>query len=304
MQKSTPGDRVLGLDVLRLTAMALVVLWHVASVFDLDQRHWLSRLNPGELGVTLFCGVSGFLAARADDAKPLAWLFRRLDRLYVSYWLVLPPIFVANAIVAYKPMTASLVVSEFLGTAGLTHPDQMVGIHLWFISLIVLCYALATVIRMDRRAWWLAAAGATLTLDYNTLFAQHVLSFLGGMAACRYAQRGYILACVALVLAVLAAGFRPPLAYPAVAVAALLLSTRSARSSGPLLAGLARLTYHFYLVHGPIYLALAEMLGLSPAADLLVGTFLSGAAAWCLFRVESFLRARGASLLRGESGRG
>jgi peptidoglycan/LPS O-acetylase OafA/YrhL len=302
------------LDVLRLAAMGLVASQHLLSVHGITPPFLIGGLDPGALGVTLFCALSGFLAGQASGEGAGTWLGRRLARVYVPYWLSLIAIFTANAALNYKPVTPRLIVSEFAGTVTFTHPNQSVGVHVWFISLLLVCYLLAVAVRLDRRVLpiLLAAAAATLVLPDTTLAgavlipscvpAGHVLAFLSGMFVASHRSplaRGG-LPVLALVLTGVTGQL--PLLCPVVgSVAVLLAGLPRGRSPAPV-ATLSRGTYEFFLVHGPIYLGLASFAKLALPANAVVGTVLAAAAAWGL-RLAAGAVSRAVVAARARAGR-
>src|SRR4051812_26420499 len=107
---------ILGYDVIRLAAITCVALQHGMSIVGIEPRPIFGRLNVGQLGVTAFCALSGYFALHSRGGLS-RWLWRRLSRIYVPYWITLIAIFSANRVVRYKPVSWGLVVSEFFGTA-------------------------------------------------------------------------------------------------------------------------------------------------------------------------------------------
>src|SRR4051812_46615200 len=93
-----------GLDLLRLAAMALVAVQHLLSVHGLEPPGLVAGLDPGAVGVALFCALSGWLAAKRRQEVAGQWLLRRLVRVYVPLWVSLTGIFAANAVLDYKPV--------------------------------------------------------------------------------------------------------------------------------------------------------------------------------------------------------
>jgi hypothetical protein len=285
------AESLLGYDLIRIAAMALVALQHVLSVSGIEPRPILGRLNVGQLGVTIFCALSGFFALQPGGEPAHRWLLRRLVRIYMPYWITLATIFIANGIVGYKPMTPGLVAAQFLGIAFFTHKDNIVGVYTWFISLILVCYAIAAVARAFRWTLPIAlGAAAALTIvapDFN----RHVLSFLTGAIMASVRKSMLASACMPLAYGGAVWLMGDPFAYPLAGAVALLIGGALVGRSPGKLASISRATYEFFLVHGPIYLFLAKMLRFSCPVNAVIGTALSVAAAWCLRRATALLRA-------------
>ena len=251
---SLESSNLLGYDVVRLVAMGCVAAQHALSISDVEPPV-LYTVNLGQLGVTLFCALSGVLAL-CTGGDPVGWLSRRLARICLPYWITLAAIFTANEIVHYKPVPSGLVVAEFLGIAYFTHPGSMVGVHVWFMSLLLVCYAIGVLIRWDRRLLPACAAVAVLLLPRDPGLVRHVLSFLAGMTVAVLPRPGRAAPGLALAALGCAAAVRPEFAYPLAGTTALLLGGLIRWRSPRAVALAGRATYEFFLVHGPIYLGL------------------------------------------------
>jgi peptidoglycan/LPS O-acetylase OafA/YrhL len=297
-QQGRRSGSLLAFDVLRIAAMSAVAVQHVTSVSGIECRPLLGYLNPGQLGVTIFCGLSGFFALRWPGDTPARWLGRRLGKIYPPYWVVLGAVLAANEWVGYKRAPLGLLLSEFAGTGYFTHGEQMVGVHFWFVSLILLCYGIGFVLRCEPRLLPVAVAVPAAVLPHEPWFACHVLSFASGALLAR-AARPALTACALITLFCLATpAFHPYFAYPVAGTAAVMVGSLSPRKSPRALAQAAEATYEFFLVHGPVYLALARLAHLNVAANLALGTACSAVAAWVL----RLLLARGATLLARAKG--
>jgi hypothetical protein len=176
----TRSSSWLSFDLARIAAISLVVWYHLLSVSDIDPPQIFGLLNIGQLGVAIFCGLSGYFSLRSIRTGNRPWITHRLKRIFMPYWLSLIPIFVANAVTHYKPMSVSLILSEFLGLAGFTHRQSLVGVHVWFISLILACYGIAVVIRWRQSSLPLIAVLVFLAFRWDPIFLAHIVSFLSG----------------------------------------------------------------------------------------------------------------------------
>jgi peptidoglycan/LPS O-acetylase OafA/YrhL len=278
-------------DIARIVAISLVALQHLLTVSDWSPPQLFGCLDLGQLGVTIFCGLSGYFSLRSSAANPLNWLFRRLKRVMIPYWISLGAIFIANAIVGYKPATFGLIISEIFGTALFTHPHGLVGVHVWFISLILMCYGMALMLRWKPAVLpFFAAAVFTLSFWDKSLLPAHLLSFLAGCALSKTDdwKRRMAVASIIVLFCGLGIGARNVrLAYPLAATAALLPCSAWLASSPYWLSRTSECTYEFFLVHGPIYLGLAKFAGFGIFANLWIGTFAAILAA-ILLRATSF----------------
>jgi peptidoglycan/LPS O-acetylase OafA/YrhL len=245
---------------------------------------------PPYLGVGAFSALSGFLALRATGT-PLGWLAKRLSKIYPPYWIVLVAIITANQYFHYKSMSFGLVLSQFLGFAYFTHRGQLIGIHTWFISLLILCYGIAAIIRWDRRFLPVFAAIALgLMHREDPKFAGCVLAFLAGgiVAVAPKMWHGALGITGVCLMATATSG--TVFAYPLAGVVALmmgaLLGGRRSRLMAPASRTAGGLLFEFFLVHGPIYLGLSQVVGLNFFGNLFLGTPTAIVAAWALRRLS------------------
>jgi hypothetical protein len=263
-------------DIARLAAVSLVALQHLLTISGLHPPLLFNCLNVGQLGVTIFCGMSGYFSLRSSQKNALQWISRRLARIYIPYWIALSAILVANEVVRYKPASIALIVSEYLGTALFTHPNAMVGVHVWFISLILMCYAIAMVLRWKPAALPLFAIAAVMALYHEmSIGAEHILSFLAGCCLAKCGGWKQRLPMAAMVVGLGAAGFGwvdACFAYPLAAIVVLLVCNITTALSPAWLSSASESTYEYFLVHGPIYLCLAKYAHFNVFANALVGT--------------------------------
>jgi hypothetical protein len=270
-----------GFDAIRCLAMALVALRHWLSISGFD-----NHVIPRSMGLGIFCALSGYLAVRSGaHDRPTGWLVAKLLRIYPPYVLTLAAIFLLNYAYRYKPMSWDLLAAQVLGIAAFTHTGRLVGVHTWFISLILLCYATAALIRYDRR-FLPAAAVVALALSRGDDFEGCILAFLAGCAvglssSPRRDGLGLILACVLAI-----ATGHPEFSFPLRGIVALLVGMSLAGRPIGWLRSTREFCYEFYLVHGAVYLGLAVVFRFHPVANLLIGTPLAVLAAWSVAEVS------------------
>lgn len=261
---------VLGFDLMRFAAMAAVLAEHLLGI----AHHPLSNevpyyLHPGQLGVAMFLALSGFLALRGGRSETIsAWLGRRLQRIYIPYWIALTAVLALNAAGRYKPVTPSLIVAEYLGVAPFTHASDLIGVHFWFIPVIVLCYLGAALLRWGD-AFWPILLVASLFGHPDAGLHGHFLAFLCGAVLGRidtlrptWVVPAGVVACAAAAaaLAALAGNDRSQAVYPLLGTVCLLaarcvVTTRRA----PRLASASKATYEFYLIHVPVLLVVERV---------------------------------------------
>lgn len=288
-------NRLWSLDALRLFAMACVVLRHAMSICG-EEVVALPRF----VGLGVFAALGGYLALRSRDPSWEGWLGRRLCRFYVPYWLLLAALFLANAFVGYKPTSWGLALSQVAGTAIFTHPGQLVGVHTWYVSLLVTTTFLAAAARRWPITLPASLAIVAVTVAAPTSVFHHcLLAFLVGASCARYCPGAAGCALAAAACALLGVFTHPGFLYPAAGCAALALALVLPRRSVAWLSGPGGATYEFFLVHGPIFLGLHQLVGLRLAGVLLAGTALSVVGTVALRWVAALLARQAWGALRG-----
>ena len=116
-----------------------------------------------------------------SEGEIVGWLGRRLKKILVPYWLALTAMLLLNYAFHYKPATLGLILAQYAGIAGFTHPLSLIGVQTWFISVILACYLLAALIRFDRIFLPLSVVVAlALLLNHAPNYWGCILQFLAG----------------------------------------------------------------------------------------------------------------------------
>ncbi len=276
---------------MRLAALLLVSCQHIASVAGDQPSVFFFSLDIGQVGVATFLALSGFFNKVEAKEKIIDWTKRRLLRILIPYWLVLIPLLIANWIVGYKPMTWDLVLSQVFLVTPLSHPGQLIGVHFWFISLLLTCDLLSLLIRFRKNSIYVIVVFCLMWAAYSPHWGGHAMAYFLGIA-CRIGiipQRTMYLLGLTLMLSVLAAFWPRELASSVVAIATLAFGLMPLRNPQPFhrfWQWTATRSYQYYLVHGPIYLGVARFYSDDLTTIALVGTPLSLIGAELLAIVE------------------
>ena len=163
MVRDTP--RFLVFDLMRIIAIVLVVIAHIAQVLRipiLDGFYGIQHfyfVSPGGFGVTLFLIISGAVLRlnRAHAGEFREFIAKRLLRIYPIYWLTNALILMAFAFNSHLPNLGirDLLLSiagmyAFVGEWGGPINDNY-----WFIGLIVFLYLLFPFVcnQIHRNGW-------------------------------------------------------------------------------------------------------------------------------------------------------
>ncbi len=280
-----------GLDLLRLTALGLVTLQHCFT--SLGQEEW-SRVGGiliGRLGVAILLAIAGLLAM-SSSRSPLAWFRQRLVRLFPAYWLVLALSVVLTLWSGHKQVDFLQTAFQACGIGLFTGPQSIVNLVTWFISLILVCYLVATSIRLLPGQAFQTTALLAVTAALTVFIAcggttewglRRTLAFFaaGIVALAPDRTRLLVAAGLAAVFGVCTPLWHEQFAYPAIALGALAIATQYPRSaqSMPWTHRTAEYSYEYYLVHGIALFGTIEYLTLPTAIAVPVGILLAMAMA-------------------------
>lgn len=276
MQNNRTGapapKRNLSIELLRLVAMAIVTAQHALGlVADYEATEILPGVTFGQLGVAMFCAITGHFAMQGS-APPWRWLQQRLVRLYPMLWLVLPVAFAA-AIAMGRKVSLFQFVSQMLGLGYFTHGFELVDGPTWFVSLLLLCYAIVFVARLLQRpravfALALAVSAWLLLSRTEVALSRHVVAFsVAALAASCLARPVLALLGAVLLLALPAVQQMSPV-IPAFALASLALALLVPVTHPRAIEMAASYVYPYFLVHGPILVAATSFLRPAPAIVL------------------------------------
>lgn len=179
-------SRLSGLDTLRLLALGLVVLQHVATMMGGYADAQWRGISPGQTGVAIFCFISGFLSSLSVPSSRLNWVKRRLLVIFPAYWVVTAGAFALALITPYKHISIGLFLSQMMGTGYFTHGWELVNVVSWFVTLILTCYLLSLIgwSIPFRNTYWIIVAVLAIVLFASRVevpFSRHILAYAGGV---------------------------------------------------------------------------------------------------------------------------
>ncbi|CAH1385703.1 acyltransferase family protein [Candidatus Nitrotoga sp. M5] len=275
-QKPHSGNdipRFTSFDYLRLFAMILVTLQHGMAVAGYYEQTTWENINLGQVGVGLFCALSGYLAFSGGAAPAIDWLKKRLWQIYPAYWITTIAAFLLTWAAGTKSIDGWLFLSQMAGTGYFTHGWELINVVSWFISLILLCYVIAFICK------WLSAPRliliivviitlALLATRSEVDLSRHILSFCVAGLIAQTCQRPAVL--LAVISSLLCAAFLWPQSFYAAFSIALLALALAWHTSDTWLTSVSRnYVYEYFLVHGIFLVGFARF---APQQKLLSGT--------------------------------
>lgn len=126
--------RILSITHARASAALLIFCCHlafIAGAFEVSM--WLNT------GVPLFFIISAYLLSLKDISSHKDFYQRRFKSIFPSYWIYLAVVVLCLFVVGRAPDIKSIVCYS-LGLSGFTDTCVLGLGHLWFISVLILCY--------------------------------------------------------------------------------------------------------------------------------------------------------------------
>lgn len=271
MSATADRQRLPGLDTLRLLAMILITVQHGMSALDLYALTSPGGVNLGQLGVAVFCAISGYLAFHGRDVAPGHWFLTRLRQIFPAYWVAMLFSFMLTWAFQVKDFDTWQVASQMLGLGYFTHGWNLVNVVSWFISLILLCYLIAAL------AKWLRRPGIVLALaslvawilvfqEWEVDLSRHILAFsLAGLLRL-HGGRVWILAPL-----LISCPPWPQFSYAAIALMLVFLLAPWRGALPPLVKGMANHAYEFFLLHGIFLVGGTRLLPTHPLPGIALG---------------------------------
>lgn len=253
----------------------LVTFQHAASLTDHDRWTTVASVNAGQLGVAIFLGISALLGA-TSKRPPVNWFAQRLRRLYPAYWAAMILSFAIVWIVGYKEFGPGQFFAQMLGIGLFTHPNNLINVPTWFISMLLLCYAGLFAAKISRRPLLvtigLSAIGAYWSLRHQSWPWMHTITFFGtsvialAVPKVKLIQTFLLGGAITLLLLPLSAVF----AYTALTFL-LLGAVTPIVVVQPWISRVAAISYEYYLLHGVFLAGTTKTLPRHPAIAIVLG---------------------------------
>ena len=286
-----------GVSYLRILAMLCIVVCHLLEGYG---NPWSATFY---VGVPLFFVLSASLYGERRVKDWRQWGLRRLKRIYLPYVLTLLCFLLVYGFFFPSAFSWSqvLLYACCLQGFGAALPGLN---HLWFVTAILVCYAVLPLMQCLRRwalwMWLLAWAAFVLSLlcFYGRFywFPLYLVAYFSPVLPLRVqqVQRCVVVLCIALQVITwksllvfdVATGYVAMRSFLALA----LLSLRPLLGELPLppfARWMDRLTYPLYLVHNPLMIGPLSFCSVTPFVGINVGAILmfSLLLAWAVSRL-------------------
>ncbi|GEM_PF-3799925 len=136
-------NRNRNIQIIRIVAMAMVVLCHVVQLFENKYLDMSAQfLN---VGVYIFIFISGYLYSSKPIKSFFGWPIKKTIKLLIPVFILLIPISISNYIVGTFDFRQLII--HIFNLQGALGAFAGAG-HLWFMTTIMYCYFLLPYIKM------------------------------------------------------------------------------------------------------------------------------------------------------------
>lgn len=160
------------ISVIRVLAMSLIIACHFAQAYDYQIAFILN------VGVQIFFFTSGFLYGKIEVGNPLNFYKKRFLRIYIPYILIVAVVLILQFLLNVWKFSIRDVLIYTLNIQGFIHSTVEGLNHLWFLSVLMLCYLLVPwVQRLLNNKPKLLVIGLIIASVLEFIFVQKMYSF-------------------------------------------------------------------------------------------------------------------------------
>ena len=132
------------ISVIRAISAIMIVLCHIFQGVDSELAWWFN------VGVQIFLFMSGFLMAKDYIESAMIFLKKRCAKILIPYYVFLVLIILVYSLFGISVSLESIFTYIFC-LQGITYANVIPGLeHLWFVSIIMLCYILTLLLNTLR----------------------------------------------------------------------------------------------------------------------------------------------------------
>lgn len=287
----------IALSVIRVLAMSLIIACHFAQAYGYTIAFLLN------VGVQIFFLTSGFLYGKIEVTRPLEFYMKRLIRVYVPYILVVAVVLLIQGLIGAWQFNIRDIIIYLCNLQGFIKPSVSGLNHLWFLSVLMICYLLVPWLQrlLNYKPWLLAGVVIAASL-VEFLFVQKmyvncawILLFVAGMVYGKYESPMVslsVLVCAAILIAGMLPFFRLEYLLDAewahyciwlhcvlavfifAAIYCLLPKVVSENANLPISKQIDKISYEVYLVHHPLIMGPLALLTITPYVGLNIAIIL------------------------------
>ena len=170
--------RYYGVSLLRVVAMMMIVLCHIAYYVDTS---WMAQfLN---VGVYVFLLISGWLYSTKVIQNGKTWIIQRWEKLCIPVLIWIAMVIIYSAVVEHETPFASDVLLHLFNLQGASwvftwfpavRIDGILAgcINLWFVTVMMMCYGLVLLVKRNERAIKVRPVMSVLAIAAFIAFAQ------------------------------------------------------------------------------------------------------------------------------------
>lgn len=184
-KKTISAAESYSISIIRVASMFMIILCHMCQVTS----GWVTSLGQVfNVAVPIFFFISGFLNFRKPIQNKKKWILHRFIRILIPYYICILFFTVLN-IISGNAIDVAAIISSVLNIQGFTHKYLECSQHLWFVSIIMICYLSSPLIQQKNLLnnknfsffciLCVCAQVFIATVYYNNLYILSFASYIG-----------------------------------------------------------------------------------------------------------------------------
>jgi peptidoglycan/LPS O-acetylase OafA/YrhL len=296
-KKDISQTQSIAISAIRVLAMSLIIACHFAQAYGYTIAFLLN------VGVQIFFLTSGFLYGKIEVTQPLEFFKKRLLRVYVPYIMVVTVVLLIQGLIGAWQFNLRDVLIYTCNLQGFVSTSVDGLNHLWFLSVLMICYLLVPWLQrlLNDKSWLLVGAVIVVSL-VEFCFIQKmypicawIVLFIAGMVYGKYESPKVsllVLAGAAVVLAGMLPFFRLEhlvdsawahyciwlhcglAVFIFAAIYYLLPKIVLENVNLPILKQIDKISYEVYLIHHPLIMGPLALLSITPYVGLNIAIIL------------------------------
>ena len=126
------------ISFIRMLAMIMIIVCHILQALNNSWAFWVN------IGVQIFFFISGFLYGKKPIKNTKEFYIGRFKKILLPYIIVLTISVFIEYLIIGNNYSKLLIIGSYLGFGGF-YGNLSILSHTWFISYILLCYALTPI---------------------------------------------------------------------------------------------------------------------------------------------------------------
>lgn len=141
-------EKNVSIQVIRICSMFAIILCHLVQ--ELNNATIAKTGQFFNVGVYIFLFLSGWLYGKKKISNAKEWILGRIRKVLLPMWMFMPFLFLMHTLQGTMKWK---YIPIFLMDAQYWFEGLIGGAHLWFVSIIFLCYLIVPFLQKANKVW-------------------------------------------------------------------------------------------------------------------------------------------------------